>query len=56
MWSLPRKSHESEEQVNNPMEKTCAAEKNRTTDDIWVEKERGSTQNRKEPYDVLKRT
>ena len=23
------------------MDKTCAAEKNRTTDDIWVEKERG---------------
>ena len=41
MWSLPRKSHESEEQVNNPMEKTCAAEKNRTTDTMWVEKKRG---------------
>ena len=46
------------------MEKTCAAEKNRTTDTMWVEKEkkgkkkkekkRGSTQNRKQPYDVLK--
>ena len=44
------------------MEKTCAAEKNRTTDIMWVEKKRkkrkkgGNTQNRKEPYDVLKRT
>ena len=54
------------------MEKTCAAEKNRTTDNMWVEKKGkkrkkgekkggggeagGSTQNRKEPYDVLKRT
>ena len=46
------------------MEKTCAAEKKRTTDNIWVEKRHpkkegkkgGSTQNRKEPYDVLKRT
>ena len=47
------------------MEKTCAAEKNRTTDTMWVEKEKkrggggegkkgGSTQNRKQPYDVLK--
>ena len=39
------------------MEKTCAAEKKRTTDNMWVEKrkskkKRGSTQNRKEPYDV----
>ena len=45
--------------VNNPMEKTCAAEKNRTTDSMWVEKKAkkcGSTRNRKEPYDVLKRT
>ena len=25
-------------QVNNPMEKTCAAKKNRTTDNMWVEK------------------
>ena len=44
------------------MEKTSAAEKNRTADNMWVEKrgkkrkKRGSTQNRKEPYDVLKRT
>ena len=37
------------------MEKICAAEKNKTTDTMWVEKG-GSTQNRKEPYDVLKRT
>ena len=43
------------------MEKTCASEKNRTTDTMWVEKEKekkgkkgGSTQNRKQPYDVLK--
>ena len=36
------------------MEKTCAAEKNRTTDNMWVEKKRGSTQSRKEPYGVLK--
>ena len=39
------------------MEKTCAAEKNRTTDNTWVEKRSkkqkqkgGSTQNRKVPY------
>ena len=38
------------------MVKTCAAEKNRTTDTVWVEKKGGSTQNRTEPYDVLKRT
>ena len=44
------------------MEKTCAAEKNRTTDTMWVKNNKkrgikgGSTQNRKEPYDVLKRT
>ena len=60
-------------QVNNPLEKPCAAEKNRTTDTMWVDNnlkkggegggKRGkysekweSTQNRKEPYDVLKRT
>jgi len=41
MWSLPRKSYESEEHVNNPIEKTCAAEKNRTIDTIWVEKNKG---------------
>ena len=44
------------------MEKTCAAEKNWTTDNMSVEKKAqktkkgGSTQNRKEPYGVLKRT
>ena len=47
------------------MEKTCAAEKNRTTDTMWVGEEKkrgekrkkgGSTQSRKEPHDVLKRT
>ena len=55
------------------MQKTCAAEKNRTTDTMWIEKKEeknrggggggggggekgGSTQNIKEPYDVLKRT
>ena len=44
------------------MEKTCAAEKNRTTDNMWVEKKGkkrkkgGSTCNRKEPHDMLKRT
>ena len=41
------------------MYKTCAAEKNRTTDTMWVEKKGkkgGSTPNRKEPHDVLKRT
>ena len=41
------------------MEKTCAAEKNRTTDTMWVGKKGkkgGSTQNRKEPHNVLKRT
>ena len=38
------------------MEKTCAAEKSGTTDTMWVEKKGESTQNRKEPYDVLKRT
>ena len=41
------------------MDKTCAAEKNRTTDNMWVGKKKkkwGSTQNRKEPYDVPKRT
>ena len=43
------------------MEKTCVAETKRTTDNMWVEKRKrkekekkggGSTQNRKEPYDV----
>ena len=40
------------------MEKTCAAEKKRTTDNMRVEKKkkRGSTQNRKQPNGVLKRT
>ena len=38
------------------MVKTCAAEKNRTIDTVWVEKKGGSTQNRKEPYDVLNPT
>ena len=61
MRSLPSKSYESEEQVDNPMEKTCAAEKNRTTDTVGRKKgekrkKGGSTPNRKEPYDVLKRT
>ena len=43
MWSLPRESYESEDitQVDNPMEKTCAAEENRTTDTMGVEKKRG---------------
>ena len=27
-------------QIDNPMEKTCAAEENRTTDTMWVEKKR----------------
>ena len=42
------------------MEKTRAAEKNRTIDNMWVKRKKkkkgGSTQNRKEPYDVPKRT
>ncbi len=44
------------------MEKTWSTEKNRTTDNMWVEKKGkktkkgGSTQNRKEPYEVPKRT
>ena len=44
------------------MEKTWSTEKNRTTDNVWVEikgekkKGGGSTKNRKEPYEVPKRT
>ena len=43
------------------MEKTCAAEKNRTADNMRAEKKGGgrmggSTRNIKEPHDVLKRT
>ena len=46
----------------NPMETTWSAEKNRTTNNMWVEKKGGktkkggSTPNRKELYDVLKIT
>ena len=38
------------------MEKTCATEKNKTTKCRKKGEKGVSTQNRKEPYDVLKRT